>query len=134
VPLTLADLAGPPPDDDLERILVVFRELPRELWPPEPTDSDLLPNDHLLEFHPDGTPTWWPMNRSSFGEDEWTVAERRRLLLARLSEDFTPEAMADALRTRSAVRYALWRLRVIAYEAARWTPELFYPEGGSSLV
>jgi hypothetical protein len=126
--LTADDLAGPPPDDELEAILSAFRRLPADLLPPEPADSDLLPNDQLLEFHPDGTPTWWPVNRSSFGEDEWTAAERRRLLLARLSEDFAPGTMAEALRTRSHVRYAIWRLRVIAYEAARWTPELFYPE------
>jgi hypothetical protein len=126
--LTPDELAGPPPDDELEAILVAFRQLPRDLLPPEAADSDLLRNDELLAWYPDGTPVWWPLNRSSFEEDDWSVAERRRLLLARLSEDFAPGTMAEALRTRSHVRYAIWRLRVIAYEAARWTPELFYPE------
>ena len=115
--LTSNDLPSSPPQDDLQTLLAPVQQLSDqdlELLPDEQS-PDLLPNQELLSFRPDGTPTWWPLNRAENGGD-WTASQRRRVLLNRLREnlpeDFppTPSAPTDVptlVRTLRHIAYGL---------------------------
>jgi hypothetical protein len=64
------------------------------------SNPEVLGNEELLEFRPDGTPTWWPLNREGNGHN-WSLSQRRRVLFKRLQEhlpvDFplTPSSPTD---------------------------------------
>ena len=113
--LTLNDLPSSPPQDDLQALLAPLQQLSDqdlELLPDQQS-PDVLPNQELLSFRHDGTPTWWPLNRDENGND-WSVSQRRRVLLKRilenLPEDF-PATPSQPTERRKLVR----SLRHIAY-------------------
>lgn len=116
--LMLRDLQTAPPDDHLERLLAPVRRLATRDDLPESRDPDLLQNDLLLAFHPDGSPTWWPLNRP---DRPWSPKERRRVLQQRLRENL-PDDLDAWLRHKSNVPPTLDILRRIAYEAASLAP------------
>lgn len=83
-----------PPQDDLSQFLAPLAELARQpsrlhRFEDPPPDANLYPplkdNLEIVEsFRPDGTPTWWPLQRPH-GLPAWSPEERRRVLLSQLA-------------------------------------------------
>ena len=116
--LTLNDLPSSPPQDDLQSLLAPLQELSDqdlELLQDEQS-PDVLSNQELLSFRPDGTPTWWPVNREENGGD-WSLSQRRRVLLNRLREnlpaDFppTPSSPTDTRKIVQTLRHIAYGLQ-----------------------
>jgi hypothetical protein len=105
------------PDDELSQLLTPLYDLSdAELGAlPDPGQSDLelLPNDLLLEFRRDGTPTWWPLRRTWNGED-WKPSERRQVLLQRLCH-YLPRDFPKKPSSSRDVRRLIDSLRLVAH-------------------
>lgn len=109
------DLPSSPPPDDLQNLLSPLQSLSDQdlLDLPNEDSPDVLPNEELLSFRPDGTPTWWPLNRDENGHD-WSPSQRRRVLLKRLQENL-PAAFPPMPSSRTDTHNIVRSLRHIAY-------------------
>lgn len=111
------DLPSSPPPDALQKLLVLVQDLDPQTFDALPdADSPEYPgNEELLSFRPDGTPTWWPLNRAENGGD-WSLSQRRHVLLSRLLEnlpaDFppTPVTPTDAHKIVRSLRHIAYGL------------------------
>ena len=113
--LSLNDLPHSPPLDDLQALLAPVQHLSDQdlVNLPSEDSPDVLSNEELLSFRPDGTPAWWPLSRDENGND-WSLSQRRRVLLRRLRENL-PEDFPQTPSQPSDVHKLVRSLRHIAY-------------------
>lgn len=106
------DLPNQPPNDPLQRLLFPLQTAdPDDLPPPE--NPDLPGNEDLLQFRPDGTPSWWPLNRDENGHD-WSLRQRRNVLFERLRENL-PGDFPEQPSTPTELHKLVGSLRHIVY-------------------
>lgn len=83
-----SQLPPQPPTDDLQALLAPLQVLsdPEMDALSQEAEQTEAGHEDLLQFHLDGTPVWWPLNRGDPNGKNWSLTERRTVLLRRIRE------------------------------------------------